>query len=153
IANGEDVCSARLNRDHGWFAEHNSAVSYVYEGIGCAQVYTNVIGKQAFNLCKHEWLPNGAEIKSRIVTRSRLLVRRADVQRFEVGDRWSERVGSVEAVSKHVDSCATTLTGKIRLLVGSTRICRFCQTALNLVCGTIVPAFVSSSGSRCVAIF
>src|SRR5204863_1808882 len=62
---GQDVCGARLNRDHGGFAKHNSAVSYVHEGIGCTQVYPNVIGKEAFYLCEHEFSLTRREIKSR----------------------------------------------------------------------------------------
>ena len=50
----QDVGGACLNCHDRWFSQNNASITYVNEGIGRPEVYPNVVGKQAFNLRKHE---------------------------------------------------------------------------------------------------
>jgi hypothetical protein len=50
IANGQDICGARLDCYNRRFAQYNPSIPYEYEGVGRPKVYSNVIGKQAFKL-------------------------------------------------------------------------------------------------------
>ncbi len=50
FAHGQDVGGARLDGDHGRLPQDDPAISHINEGIGRAEVYSNVVGKQAFEL-------------------------------------------------------------------------------------------------------
>ena len=173
VANGQDVCGARLNRDHGGFAKHNSSVSYVHEGIGCTQVYPNVIGKEAFYLCEHEFSLTRREIKSG--TGKVKIINRMQGKRFytpgfcvdegemylrltptlspgEGAAWWRSPVqmkftGRFASGGGHLHG-KRLLTVKIPGRVGSTRICCFVPKRLNLGCEPIITAPVSSDGAR-----
>ena len=54
VADGEHVGRARLDGHHRRFAQDDSTIPHIDEAIGSAQIYSNVVGKQAFELCKHE---------------------------------------------------------------------------------------------------
>ncbi len=54
FAYGQDVGGAGLNGHDGRLPEHDAFIPHVNERVGGAQVNSNVVGKQAFNLCKHE---------------------------------------------------------------------------------------------------
>jgi hypothetical protein len=54
FTDGEDVGCSRLDGHHGRFAQDDSTIPHIDEGVGCAQIYSNVIGKQAFELLEHE---------------------------------------------------------------------------------------------------
>src|SRR3984885_13999438 len=55
FTDSQHVRRARLNCHHRWFAQDDSAIPHIDEGICRAQVYSNVIGKQAFELRKNEF--------------------------------------------------------------------------------------------------
>ena len=48
LTDGEHVGRARLDGHHRRLPQNNSAILHIDEGIGCAQVYSNVVGEQAF---------------------------------------------------------------------------------------------------------
>ena len=52
---GQHVGRARLDGYNRRFAQDDSAVPHIDEGVSCAQVYSNIVGKQAFKLRKHEF--------------------------------------------------------------------------------------------------
>ena len=54
FANSQDIRRARLNRHNRRLSQYNASVPYINEGIGRPQVYPNVVGKQGFELRKHE---------------------------------------------------------------------------------------------------
>src|SRR6266487_4914424 len=68
----QNVGGARLNRHDRWFAKNNAPITYVHEAVGRPEIYPNVVGKQAFNLRKHE-LCLAATVNRLSLERSRLL--------------------------------------------------------------------------------
>ena len=61
IAHGEHFARNRMNRDDAGFAEHNTFIFYVDEGIGGAQVDTDVVREKTQQLVKH-WSDDGEEV-------------------------------------------------------------------------------------------
>jgi hypothetical protein len=59
----QDVGGTGLNGYHGGFSQDYPSIPYVNEGIGRPKINSNVIGKQAFNLRKHEFGLTEGKIK------------------------------------------------------------------------------------------
>ena len=55
VTDGQHIGRAGLNGHHRRFAQDDSAIPHIDEGICRAQIYSNIVGKQAFELRKHEF--------------------------------------------------------------------------------------------------
>src|SRR5712671_1377627 len=61
FANRQDVVRACLDRDDRRFTQNYPPITHVYEGIGRPEIYSNIVGKQAFKLREHELRLTGVE--------------------------------------------------------------------------------------------
>src|SRR5688572_68766 len=70
FADCQDVGGARLNGDNGRFPQYNSLVSDIYQRVGCSQIDTDIVGKQALNLREHERCLTRAKVMKPFCARS-----------------------------------------------------------------------------------
>src|SRR5471030_436612 len=64
LTDGQHIVRARLNGDHGRFPQDNATSPDIHETVGRAQINSNIVGKQAFKLCEHEFYLLTKRIKS-----------------------------------------------------------------------------------------